>query len=70
MDKTPRIAIPAQMRRYVFDRDQNRCQSCGATSELSIDHIVPLANGGTDDISNLQTLCCRWNSIESQRQFC
>ena len=60
MPKTPRIAIPPAVRSYVFERDNYQCQSCGKTNEqteLNIDHIIPLAKGGSNDISNLQTLC-------------
>ncbi|MDY6804813.1 MAG: HNH endonuclease [Cyanobacteriota bacterium] len=65
MKKTPRIKIPPEVRKYVFDRDRNQCQSCGKTgseTQLTIDHIIPLALGGTNDISNLQTLCRPCNS--------
>lgn len=58
--KTPRIPIPPEVRKYVFSRDSYQCQSCGKTNretELTIDHIIALARGGTNDISNLQTLC-------------
>lgn len=63
MSKTPRIPIPLEVRKYVFQRDNYQCQSCGEQQEtkLSIDHIVPLARGGTNDISNLQTLCFTCN---------
>lgn len=60
MTKTPRIRIPQEVRKYVIERDRNQCQSCGKTaleSELTLDHIIPLARGGKNDISNLQTLC-------------
>jgi len=60
MPKTPRISIPLVVRTYVFDRDNSQCQSCGKTeavAKLQIDHIIPLAQGGSNDISNLQTLC-------------
>ncbi|MBW4623053.1 MAG: HNH endonuclease [Cyanosarcina radialis HA8281-LM2] len=60
MPKTPRIPIPPEVRKYIFNRDRYQCQSCGQTqreTELNIDHIIPIATGGTNDISNLQTLC-------------
>lgn len=63
--KTPRIKIPPEVRKYVFERDRHQCQSCGKTcneTELTIDHIIALALGGTNDISNLQTLCRLCNS--------
>jgi 5-methylcytosine-specific restriction enzyme A len=62
--KTPRIRIPPEVRRYVFDRDRDQCQSCGQTQvqvNLTVDHIIPLARGGSNDISNLQTLCQQCN---------
>ncbi|NES98904.1 MAG: HNH endonuclease [Desertifilum sp. SIO1I2] len=58
--KTERIKIPQAVREYVFQRDNCQCQACGKTqleTELNIDHIIPLARGGSNDISNLQTLC-------------
>ncbi len=64
MAKTPRIPIPPEVRKYVFERDRYQCQSCGKTkleTQLTIDHIIPLARGGQNDISNLQTLCCDCN---------
>jgi 5-methylcytosine-specific restriction enzyme A len=60
MSKTPRISIPLEVKKYVFERDKYQCQSCGKTHleiELTIDHIIPLAKGGSNDISNLQSLC-------------
>jgi len=60
MTKTPRIPIPNSVRQYVYQRDNYQCQSCGQTqteTKLNIDHIIPLAKGGSNDMSNLQTLC-------------
>lgn len=60
MSKTPRIPIPSAVRQYVFERDSFQCRSCGQTgreTELTIDHIIPLARGGSNDLSNLHTLC-------------
>ena len=64
MSKTPRINIPASVRKYVLQRDNYQCQSCGANKQkasLNIDHIIPLAKGGSNDISNLQVLCSKCN---------
>src|SRR5690606_24701270 len=39
-------------------RDKYTCQACGrVTEDGECDHIVPLSQGGTDDLSNLQWLC-------------
>jgi len=63
-DKTPRISIPPEVREYVFARDRYQCKSCGKNqtqSKLTVDHIIALAIGGTNDLSNLQTLCSNCN---------
>lgn len=63
MSKTPRINLPKAVRLYVLERDNYRCQSCGEDTKtrLNIDHIIPLATGGSNDISNLQVLCSQCN---------
>ena len=58
--KTSRISIPPEVRNYIFQRDNYQCCSCGKTEKqttLEVDHIIPITNGGSNDISNLQTLC-------------
>ncbi|OLP17619.1 HNH endonuclease [Leptolyngbya sp. 'hensonii'] len=70
MAKTPRITIPAEVRKYVFERDRCQCQSCGKTdgeANLQVDHIIPLAQGGSNDISNFQTLCQTCNQMKRDR---
>ncbi len=49
--------LPLSIRRAVIDRDGHKCLACGATNDLSIDHIHPESKGGSHDMSNLQTLC-------------
>lgn len=67
MEKTPRISIPKAVRQYVFERDGHHCQMCYSAKSLTIDHIVPLALGGTNDISNLRTLCHSCNARKGNR---
>lgn len=54
--------VSNELREAIFNRDDRSCLACGATEELSLDHIVPLAKGGDNAESNLQTLCKRCNS--------
>ena len=64
-----RTHIPRGLRHEVFKRDNYTCCECGATKEdgvtLHIDHIIPVSKGGTDELSNLQTLCKACNLNKS-----
>ena len=62
-----RKSLPVQVRAQVLARDGLRCTRCGATDRLTIDHIVPVAKGGSDDTTNLQTLCKSCNSGKRDR---
>lgn len=54
-------------RNLVFDRDKGRCVRCGANRPLTIDHIIPVSKGGTDDVDNLQTMCRPCNQEKADR---
>jgi len=41
--------------------------SCNETADLTIDHIVPLSKGGTDDLENLQFMCMSHNSSKGDK---
>jgi len=45
------------LRKQVIQRDDGYCQRCGTPGANQVDHIVPLAEGGTDALENLQLLC-------------
>ena len=42
----------------------DRCLRCGRLSWLVKDHIIPVYQGGSDGIGNLQPLCYRCNSAK------
>ena len=64
-----RTNIPRGLRHEVFKRDKYTCKECGAKKSegatLHIDHIIPISKGGTDELSNLQTLCADCNLNKS-----
>lgn len=51
-----------KLKKEIFTRDNFRCIKCGETSMLTIDHIKPQSEGGTDLPDNLQTLCLTCNA--------
>ena len=60
-----RRAIPAAVRRLVWQRDQGRCcyrdpisdRRCTSAHLLQLDHLLPVAQGGGADPENLRLLC-------------
>ncbi len=63
--------IPSKVRALVMNRDGERCQDCGSTEDLTIDHkITPWSLGGSStDPSNLQVLCRACNSRKGAQVF-
>lgn len=54
----------------IFSRDGYQCRYCGRQSdvvELVIDHVIPVAQGGTNDIENLITACTDCNAGKAAR---
>lgn len=55
-----RKPLSKKVRYEVLKRDSFTCQYCGRMSPdviLEVDHITPVAEGGTDDLINLITSC-------------
>jgi 5-methylcytosine-specific restriction endonuclease McrA len=66
--------IPASTRDKIFQRDKGRCtfvgpdgHHCGANVTLQVDHIRPVALGGTSSLDNLRLLCALHNRLEAER---
>jgi len=58
-----RTPICGSIKYRVPTRAKGRCECCGHEHQraLEVDHIIPRNQGGSDDISNLQSLCFRCN---------
>lgn len=64
--------IPAVVRVSVLHRDGYKCIFCDRSAQqvqLEVDHIVPFSKGGSNDPSNLQTLCIDCNRGKGARRL-
>ena len=67
-----RKSISKTTRFEVFKRDSFTCQYCGRSAPdvvLEVDHIVPVAEGGTNDILNLITSCKDCNRGKGKKKL-
>lgn len=56
------MAISKRLRFQILQRDRYQCQMCNTrNARLEVDHKVPVSEGGSDDWSNLWTLCFSCN---------
>jgi 5-methylcytosine-specific restriction endonuclease McrA len=65
--------VPAAVKRDVWARDHAQCAFVGAAGRcterglLEYPHVIPLADGGKTDVSNLQLRCRAHNAFEAER---
>lgn len=62
-----------RLHRLAKQRLPYRCAQCGAEpvtgrGGLELDHVVPVAEGGTDGLDNLQWLCPSCHAEKSRRE--
>jgi hypothetical protein len=65
-----RYPLPQWVKDAVFFRDRGRCVFCRRDlsglitvgSDKNFDHVVPLAQGGLNDVTNIQLLCDECNA--------
>ena len=68
----PRRVIPSSVDRHIRAAAKNRCGYCLSPqhlvmARLEIEHIIPLAQGGTDEESNLWLACPICNGHKSDK---
>ena len=51
----------------IYRRDNNTCQYCGSTRNLTVDHLVPRCRGGMDTWDNLLIACSRCNTMKGHK---
>lgn len=54
------MTVSKRLRYEVLRRDNHACRYCGAAApdaKLTVDHVLPVALGGTDEPGNLVTAC-------------
>lgn len=64
------MTVSVRIRFEVFKRDRFTCRYCGQTPPqvlLELDHVIPQAAGGSDEIANLVTSCQECNRGKSDK---
>lgn len=67
-----REKLSKKIRFEVFKRDSFKCQYCGRSAPdviLEVDHIVPVAEGGKNDMLNLVTSCRDCNRGKGKKKL-
>jgi 5-methylcytosine-specific restriction endonuclease McrA len=65
--RVPRAVKRKISRRALFARDGWRCQYCGTTGKLTLDHVVPRSRGGDSVWENVVTSCAPCNLRKGNR---
>jgi hypothetical protein len=61
--------IPAKIKREVWRKHQSQCVNCKSTFALEIDHVQPVAMGGTSEIENLRLTCRSCNQRAARKKL-
>jgi hypothetical protein len=62
------MAVSRRLRYEILRRDDHACRYCGQRAPdvpLTVDHVIPVALGGTDEPTNLVTACKDCNAGKS-----
>lgn len=76
VSRNKRIKLSESVKAEVYEKCNNQCtfvddegNRCTSRWQLEIDHIKPLAKGGSNEVENLRLLCARHNNLEARREF-
>lgn len=67
-----RDTLPNRLRFDILARDNFTCRYCGRSAPdvaLNVDHVFPVAKGGTNDPDNLVTACFECNNGKADREL-
>ena len=58
MNRTPIVGMSVDVWRFIREMYDSRCYYCGkGGARLQMEHRIPLARGGNNDISNIVPAC-------------
>ena len=68
--------VTADARREIHERDRGRCafvsasgRRCNARAFMQLDHVIPFARRGANEVSNLRFLCRAHNRLHARQCF-
>lgn len=56
-----------RLRGFVLTRDRRCCYKCGAEAS-EVDHVVPRAEGGGHELTNLAAICDACHKVKSEKE--
>ena len=71
LGKVKRVMFTKEQRNQILDSQNGKCNKCDEKiTRFHIDHMIPLASNGTNDIDNLQALClnCHMEKTRNEQE--
>ena len=62
-----KLSTPKPTKSSIYKRDGYKCQYCGCTKNLTLDHIIPKSKGGSDSFANLVVACNSCNTKKGNK---